>query len=85
MAATAFQSLNAAINSGADFQAISSTIKGLSGLSGNSHSIIPGQSVDYLNGQLTDTLTGLQAASKLRDTNYAAGLQTTYLKNMYST
>lgn len=77
--ATSFQSLNAAINGNADFNAISALINGMSG---SAASIIPGQSKDYLNSQLADTLTGLQAASKLRDTNYAAGLQSANLQNV---
>ena len=77
--ATAFQSLNAAINSGAGFESVSSTIKAMAN---NAQSIIPGQSTEYLNKELADTLTGLEAASKLRDTNYAAGLQTSNLQNM---
>jgi hypothetical protein len=77
--ATAFQSLNAAINGSGDFKAVSALINGMSG---SAISIIPGQTTDYLNAQLADTLTGLQAASKLRDTTYAAGLQSANLENV---
>lgn len=76
---SAAQTFNAAINGTADFQAVSGILKGMSG---SDTSIIPGQTADYLNGFLADTLTGLQAASKLRDINYAAGLQASNLQNV---
>ena len=72
-------SFDVAITGTGNYQDISSLIKGMSG---STASIIPGQTAHYINGALSDTLVGLQAVSRLRDINYAAGLQGSNLENV---
>ena len=77
MAAPTFQSLNSAITGAADPSSIAATAAALA----SSGSMIPGQTTEFLNKQLKDTLTGLTAVSKLRDNAYVHSLQSSYLQN----
>jgi hypothetical protein len=73
---TEFQSLQAAISGNATFGTIAGTLAG-----SNSASIIPGQAEATLNSQLSATLNGLEAASKLRDNAFISTMQTGFLQD----
>jgi hypothetical protein len=77
MAAPLFQSFNAAVIGNQDSTSVAATAAAL----GASASMIPGQTTEFLNKQLSDTLTGLAAVSKLRDNAYVHGQQSNYLQN----
>jgi hypothetical protein len=81
MSGVTFESLNAAITGTADPASVAATA---AGVSASIASMIPGQTTDYLNKQLASTLTGLAAASKLRDNAYVHGVQSTYLQGAQS-
>jgi hypothetical protein len=80
MAAPTFQSFNAAVTGIGDEASVAAAAVAL----GPSASMIPGQTTEFLNKQLTDTLTGLAAASRLRDNAFVHGLQTNYLQTTQS-
>lgn len=76
MAAPTFQSFNAAVTGTMDSTGVAAAAAAL----GPSASMIPGQTTEFLNKQLSDTLTGLAAVSKLRDNAYVHGQQSNYLQ-----
>lgn len=80
MAAPIFQSFNAAVTGIGDQASVAAAAAAL----GPSASMIPGQTTEFLNKQLTDTLTGLAAASRLRDNAFVHGLQSNYLQTTQS-
>ena len=80
MAAPTFQSFNAAVTGTGDAAAVGAAVTAL----GASASMIPGQTTEFLNKQLADTLTGLATVSRLRDNAYVNGIQTSYLQNTQS-
>jgi hypothetical protein len=81
MSGVTFESLNAAITGDQDPANVITTA---AGVSASIASMIPGQTTDYLNSQLSTTLTGLAAASKMRDHAYAQSVQSTYLQGAQS-
>lgn len=70
-----FQSVQAAILGKGDLASVAAAISG-----SNIKSVIPGQTSDYLNKQLADTLNGLEAASQLRNMQLAHNIQSPYLQ-----
>ncbi len=70
-----FQSIQAAILGKGDLASVSAAISG-----SNIKSVIPGQTSDYLNKQLADTLNGLEAASQLRNMQLSQAVQSPYLQ-----
>lgn len=77
---TDFQSLQAAISGTGDFGTVAGTLAG-----SNSASIIPGQVSTFLDDQLSATLKGLEAASKLRDNAFISTMQTGFLRDAEAT
>lgn len=80
MAAPTFQSFNAAVTGIGNPSSVAAAAAAL----GPSASMIPGQTTEFLNKQLADTLTGLAAVSKLRDNAYVHGQQSNYLETTKS-
>ncbi len=80
MAVPTFQSFNAAVTGIGDPSSVAAAAAAL----GPSASMIPGQTTEFLNKQLADTLTGLAAVSKLRDNAYVHGQQSNYLETTNS-
>lgn len=74
-----FQSVQAAILGKGDIASVAAAISG-----SNIKSVIPGQTSDYLNKQLADTLNGLEAASQLRNMQLAHNIQSPYLQQANS-
>lgn len=74
-----FQSVQAAILGKGDLASVAAAISG-----SNIKSVIPGQTSDYLNKQLADTLNGLEAASQLRNMQLAHNIQSPYLQQANS-
>lgn len=74
-----FQSVQAAILGKGDLASVSAVISG-----SNIKSVIPGQTSDYLNKQLIDTLNGLEAASQLRNMQLSQAVQSPYLQDANS-
>ena len=74
-----FQSIQAAILGKGDLASVSAAISG-----SNIKSVIPGQTSDYLNKQLADTLNGLEAASQLRNMQLSQAVQSPYLQEANS-